>query len=248
MTAPNASFLSAGFLVTRKVDRSQYHSPDLLPSRLISASSCICTFIPDTWAIEWASDTRDDSVRKAAFFGLDKHELPEIQAWITHGFQGLFRWPNVCPNIEIATNLVRRYLGGCNDIIVFELALHESYVEAFCRAAEPPPPKPGFAEIGRQGVHEVILERRRIRHDGHRLGFEPLEFYTSLSCSWLCNGLEKLAHDALGIRPNAHGLIEDFEDARKVVELISRPDTGAEPGLWLPWLLIDHTDTVRQDD
>ena len=72
------------------------------------------------------------------------------------------------------------------------------------------------------------------------LGFEPLVFNGGLSCSWLCNGLETTVAEQLGIRPNASGLISTFEEACRCVEFISRDEIGAEPGLWLPWLVIEH--------
>jgi hypothetical protein len=46
---------------------------------------------------------------------------------------------------------------------------------------------------------------------------------------------------ALGIMPNAAGLLADPEEARRAVAYISGDGVGAEPGLWLPWLLIEHT-------
>ena len=41
------------------------------------------------------------------------------------------------------------------------------------------------------------------------------------------------------ISPNKYGLIELFDDACKCIEYIARKEVGAEPGLWLPWLLIE---------
>ncbi len=131
-------------------------------------------------------------------------------------------------------------------MVVLELGLHQSYVDTFCREAEPAFPKSGFAPTGRQGVHEAILKSNPLNRNGKQLGFEPLVFDYSLSCSWLCNSLDTTVHDALGIRPNTHGLIEDFNAACRCVDFIARPDVGAEPGLWLPWLLIDHTGQVQQ--
>ena len=44
----------------------------------------------------------------------------------------------------------------------------------------------------------------------------------------------------------AHGLIGTFAEARKCVKYISRADVGAEPELWLPWLIIDHPGSMRE--
>jgi hypothetical protein len=68
------------------------------------------------------------------------------------------------------------------------------------------------------------------------LGYEPLVIDGGLSCSWLCNGIDRDADEKLGITTNAFGLIERLEDAARVVRHI-RDDGHAEPGLWLPWLV-----------
>ena len=43
-----------------------------------------------------------------------------------------------------------RLLGTLPDVRVLELGLHQSMVDDFCKEAEPPPQKPGFAPTGRQ--------------------------------------------------------------------------------------------------
>lgn len=61
----------------------------------------------------------------------------------------------------------------------------------------------------------------------------------------LCNGLDAIVAQALAIGPNAHGLIGTFAEARKCAEYLPRADVGAEPGLWISWLIIDHTANRR---
>jgi hypothetical protein len=73
---------------------------------------------------------------------------------------------------------------------------------------------------------------------GAALGFEPIVLNGGLSCSWLCNGIDRAADHKLGIKTNAFGLIEHREDADRVVQYIR--EDGAEPGLWLPWLLVRY--------
>jgi len=236
-----SDFTSAGFIVTREVDRPSWMSAELLPPRIVSASGCIAPLIPDTWCIEWTQDTQEQRIERAGAFGLDSAVLAEITAWVTARFDDTILWPNVMVDLETARELASRFLHATPDVKVLELALHRSMTESFCHETEPPPQKPGFAPIGRQGVHEAILEGKPATRSGKVLGFEPLVFNYTLSCSWLCNGLETAIHRTLGIRPNPYGLIANLEEACKCVEYISRPDVGAEPGLWLPWLLVDHS-------
>ena len=239
-----SDFLSAGFLVTREVERPPYLSADLLPSVLVSASSCIAAFAPDTWCIEWTQDTPERRTEDAEAFGLNSGMMRELTAWVTPQFDKTIHWPNVISNLDTANELVERFLVALGDVRVLELALHVTMVNDFCREAEPPPQKPGFAPNGRQGVHEMLLKGNAPR-SGTILGFEPLVFDYSLSCSWLCNGLETVTKEALRIEPNEYGLLASFEDAGRCTDHISRDDVGAEPGLWLPWLLVDHTQSQQ---
>jgi hypothetical protein len=242
-----ADFVSAGFFVTREVDRPSYVSTDLLPDRIVSASACIAPFIPDTWCIEWTQDSPDCRADDAKAFALDSGALGKVTAWVTPRFGKTIGWPNVLKDINSAKDLVDLFLSSLPDVKVLELGLHRSMTAEFSREAEPPPQKPGFGPTGRQGVHEVILQGNPPAQGGNILGFEPLVFDGSLSCSWLCNSLDTVVEQVLGIRPSQYGLIGAFDDARRCVAYISRDEVGAEPGLWLPWLIIDHTQRVLQD-
>lgn len=246
MTPPLSEFISAGFIITRPVPRPSYVSADLLPEQIISASGCIATFIPDTWCIEWTQDTSENRSEEAKNFGLDDSGLADVTKWVTPKFSDTIFWPNIVIDIHVALRLVETFLGTLPDVRLLEFALHKSQTNEFCLVAEPPPQQPGFAPNGRQGVHEAILKDKSSSRDGYVLGFEPLVFWYSLSCSWLCNSLDTVVAEHLNVRPNQYGFIETFADACRCVEYISRDDVGAEPGLWLPWLLLDHSEKVQQ--
>jgi hypothetical protein len=188
-------FISAGFIVTRPIARPSYASADLLPDLIVSASPCLANFIPDTWCIEWTQDGLQSRIEKAEVFGLDSSGLTEVTAWVTAKFDDSVAWPNVLMNIEVARQFVNIFLNSLSDVRILELALHRSHIDQFCQKAEPPPQQPGFAPIGRQGVHEAILKTTPPTNGGRILGFEPLVFDFSLSCSWLCNNLETAVVD-----------------------------------------------------
>lgn len=239
-----SEFISAGFYVTRAVDRRADMSAALLPATLVSLSGCISAFVPDTWCIAWTTDSQAARLESAARFGLNAQALQELTEWATARFDTSVRWPNVLSNRDAAQELVRQFFGSLPGVKVLELGLHRTLVGKVCEAAEPPPQEPGFAPVGRQGIHELLLARNSLNPEGIPLGFEPLIFDYSLSHSWLCNYFSAASDAAdellLGIKPNQHGLIENYDDARRCVEVISR-DVDAEPGMWLPWLIVDHT-------
>ncbi len=240
-----SEFLSAGFIITRAVARPPYSSVDLLPELILSGSDCIAQFVPDTWCIDWANDKPESRLETAKFFGLDCPRAAEVSAWATPRFGIDFGWPNVIYNLETAVQLVGKFLPSLPDVKILELALHRTHVARFCEAAAPESQKPGFAPNGMQGVYEVVMKATPQVAGGRVLGFEPRVFDVVLSCSWLCNGLERTIAEKLNIQPNRFGLIETFVDACCAVQYISRADVGAEPGLWLPWLIIDHSNTKK---
>jgi hypothetical protein len=45
---------------------------------------------------------------------------------------------------------------------------------------------------------------------------------------------------ALGIRPGAYGLVAGGAAARAAAAYCARDDVGAEPGLWLPWQIVEY--------
>ena len=240
MLTDYSQFLSAGYFVTKLVPRPTYASEELLPSRILSVSECICTCIPDTWCIAWTGDDSERRNEKAKVFNLSAEALQSMTTWVTERMDSEIGWPNACYSLETAQVLVAEFLRQDPDILIVGLGLHRNYRDVFCRAAEPSLQQEGYAPIGRQGVHTAILKGQALQPGGKPLGFEPLVFNHSLSDSWLCNGLEVIVENQLGIRPNASGLIDDFESATRCVEFISRAEVSAEPGLWLPWLLVEY--------
>ena len=150
----------------------------------------------------------------------------------------MYGFPNVCYSFEAARTLTSKAQLDHRELILFELGLHKTHMDRFGSKAEPPPSPPGFAPIGEQGVYTATQRQTEVSAEGVLLGFEPLVFESSLNCSWLCNSLVDEVAANVGVRPNRHGFIESFVDANRVVEYISQEHVGAEPGLWLPWLLI----------
>jgi hypothetical protein len=244
-----SSFLSAGFFLSTRVPRPTYGTPELLPETILSASGCICPFVPETWAIAWCSHSRPERASQALRFGLSEDSIDTLISSVTAiiSDESNYGFPNVCFSNEAAVALVQTALPLIPGLVLFELGLHEEYVDIFCKEAAPPVSPPGFAPVGENGVLSAIRRNTHLSRTGRLLGFEPVVFDAALSCSWLCNGLERDVAAILDVRPNEQGFLPDLESARRAVTYISRPDVGAEPGLWLPWLLVEHPlDAVRR--
>jgi hypothetical protein len=235
------TYRSAGFLVTRRLPRPGYSAADLLPTLIVSASSDIATFVPDVWAIAWCGVEPEDRRAEAAKLGIAPERVEGLVAAVTARVADAERygWPNIAFSLDAAWEMARLAApeGG---LLVLELGLARDQVPALLDASAVPEPQPGMAPIGEAGVRTALRRDLPVLASGRALGFEPLCFNTSLGCSWLCNGLEVAVARELGIRPNSSGLLSDCEEARRAVAYITRDDVGAEPGLWLPWLLLEH--------
>ncbi len=238
------SYRSGGFLVTRRVPRPQHNSADLLPTTIVSASADLAAFIPDVWAIAWCGVEPADRRADAAKLGIAPDRVDGIVARVTSLITDLSRygWPNICYSLEGAAEMARLAApdrGG--GLLVLELGLAADHLPAFLEASAPPETPPGSAPYGEPGVRTALRRGVAVLAVGRPLGFEPLVFDRALGCSWLCNGLEVPIARELGVRPNAAGLLSDPDEARRAVAYISRDDVPAEPGLWLPWLLLQHS-------
>jgi hypothetical protein len=220
-------YVSGGYYLARRPEAG-----------VLSASGCLADFFPDSWAIEWSTDNSGHRSGKAALFGIVPESLREVQVWATESFEKEFGAWSAFYSLEAAKNARTRFLSEFPQVVVFGLGLRESCVDGFEDAARPPAPKPGYSPFGETGVLQCVSRREAIAPGGVPAGFELVSTYLGqLTCSWRCNALEAECARELGVQLNSAGLISSFEDATRCAEYVSRDDAGAEPGLWLPWLI-----------
>ena len=239
------AYFSGGYYLVRPAGRSEDRSPELLPDRLISISGCICEAFPDAWTIDWVEASGEDRARLAAGFGITN--LAAAMAWATEAFSKSFGWPNAFYTLEAAREARARFLPESAGVVTIGLGLHESHADCFLEAAAPPPQVPGCAPAGETGVYQCVRARTEIAAGGTAAGFELVAVDLGMfTCSWLCNGLENDCATELSVRPNARGFVDTHEDALRCGEWIAMPETGAEPGLWLPWLVTIYDEALPQ--
>lgn len=201
---------------------------------IVSRSRCRSTHLTDVWLDAWRERDGDmEGVYREAHdnFGMDRAAVDQLCLWYQtrsevamHGFIAL----------SAAQEAVRDLLPQRPDVVIVGIGLPRKYVPQLSA----PPPSPGTA-----GISPLILEAlesgQALAPGGTILGFEPLVIDGEVSCSWRCNGIERVADQKLGIKTNRAGLLDGIEDADRVVQYI-REDGHAEPGLWLPWLLVQY--------
>ncbi len=237
-----ADHIVAGYYLVRIANRPEYVSAELMPDRILSISDDICNSFPDTWVIDWTSENIEERIERASEFAIPAANLEKVVSWGTKTFSKAFAWPNVFYSVDNARAARTQFLSHLDDIVLIGLGLHKLNVDQFLSASKPPPQQPGFAPVGATGVFEIASRRDNLAENGRSLGYELLVAqHGLLTCSWLCNGLEKTFSENIGVRPNTHGFISSFEEASRCIKYMSDAAVGAEPGLWLPWLIVKYS-------
>jgi len=216
-----------------------------LPDPIISWSRCLVGKLDDVWLDAYREREGDmEAVYDRALerFGLERTAVDKLLRWYQAAQDLQF---DVFTALPPAQEVVRSFLTGRSDVAIVGVGLPRAYVQDLLAGGPPRSENAGFVESF-DPVADVVKRDQPLAPGGTVLGFEPLVANGGLACSWLCNGLDRDAEEKLGIQTNEHGLIESLEDAARVVTYI-REDGHAEPGLWLPWLLVRYDDPSQTD-
>jgi hypothetical protein len=233
-------FVSAGYFLARLSARERWMSAELLPERILSACGCICTFFPDTWALDWSSSPAERSKGVTAF-QISEDRISNVVSWASESFEKAFGWPRVLYSLEAARAARALLEPAVDGVTLFGLGLPTDLAGTFLATAAPPPQKEGYAPVAGTGYFHCVSRRERLAEGGSPLGFEPLSTWMGLlTHSWLCNGLEKQLHENVGLIPNAHGLIATLDIARDCVRRINAGEVKGEPEEWFPWLMVQY--------
>jgi hypothetical protein len=233
-------FAAAGYFLARLSDREPWMSAELLPERILSACSCICTFFPDSWAMNWSSSPEERS-KAAAVFQVPDDRRASRTSWAEASFDKAFGWPRVLYSLEDART-ARKLLGATVDgVVLFALGLPRDLAEEFLDGAQAPPQQEGYAAVGATGYFKCVASAEPLAAGGAPLGFELLSSWMGLlTHSWLCNGLEQQLHEKAGLVPNPNGFIADLHTACDCVRRIDSGEVSAEPEAWFPWLVVQY--------
>lgn len=240
MNADINDFVAAGYFLARMSHRQPWMSAELLPDRILSACDCICTFFPDTWAMDWSSSP-EERRKGAATFQIPEERMPDVVSWANESFERAFGWPRVLYSLEDARTARTLLDPGVDGVILFGLGLPADLASTFLDAAKPPPRTEGYAPVGATGYFHMVSRGQRLAEGGSPLGFDLLSSWEGLlTHSWLCNGLEKQLHEKVGLTPNSEGFIANLDIARDCARRIQAGDVNAEPEDWFPWLVVRY--------
>jgi hypothetical protein len=234
------SLMSAGFLLIKPSPRPNWEGKSLLPEQIVSSSACLCPSFPEPYAISWSSGSEDDQKRRFKKLGLPVERQKEAIDWSTEQFGQVFGWPNVFYRLEDAVAARNRFF-PLADLRVIGLGLPMEHAARLIDYATPPPQQAGYAPDGASGYYEMAQRSQALPDGGNQLGYELANVDLGmLAHSWLCNHLEEHCANTLGIFPAANGLLPDLASAKQCLAEITKEEVGAEPGLWLPWALVEY--------
>ena len=135
---PNGQFLSGGYYLGLRSDRSPHTSAELIPARILSASNCFTYFFPDSWTIRWSSTDADERKESAAALQIPSERIEATVQWATDSFGKEFGWPNVFYSLESAKAARAEFLPRDLDVATFGLGLHNDDSDLFFSVRQTP--------------------------------------------------------------------------------------------------------------
>ncbi|MEI7768528.1 MAG: hypothetical protein WCI67_01005 [Chloroflexales bacterium] len=207
-----------------------------LPDRFWSISGCIAALHPHIHLLAWTHKTPEEVATLKGTMHLSDATLADATTAATDAFDaGHLGWPSVWLDPTHAQAFYASHLRHLDHLKLLGIALPEVYADQALQEYTP-----ASAQMGETGVYTMLRRGQRLSAGASLRGYEILgseiggDFH-----SFACNGLEAAYTDTLAITLNAHGLIAAYDDAVQAASYTNRDSTGAEPGLWLPWLVFE---------
>ncbi len=219
-------FVVGGYFLFKQADKADYMA-SFLPSKIISASSCIVDMFPEVWSVD-SIKTPAQVKSLANHYNVSVEKLPEILNWVENNCESEIGLGNTFHSVSKAKEFASLFY-DVSELNVIGIGLSHKLVVDYLKE-----------EDEEYGVYRLLKQEKKLESGGEILGFEVLGNEYNSFHSWLCNGLEKDCKKEFGIIPNQNGFIKTFEKAQKCAEYANRDEVGAEPCLWLPWLILEY--------
>jgi hypothetical protein len=151
--------------------------------------------------------------------GCEGRHAAELQAWTErHLEDGALEWPDVFQDAAAAREFARLLPRPPRDPMLLGIGLRQA-------------DGPRYAEESVMQEPQRVL--RPLPFGGEFLGWEPVTASgVPHDHSWRCNGIDVVARERLGVLPNAHGLVANEADARRIAELCDSGEWPSEPEAW----------------
>jgi hypothetical protein len=150
MTKVN-KYYSAGYLIIKPLNRSEWMNKDILPRKIISASSCLCDSYPHAWSFS-GSWKPHESVFTFTTIGLGE-KLPSQKEYIkdkmeelnlnSKSFKMLQKWvekkyknkqleyPNLFLNLDTAREFYKKFLTHMSDLELIGIGFSKEIIDKY---------------------------------------------------------------------------------------------------------------------
>jgi hypothetical protein len=204
-----------------------------LSKKVLTISSHIRPTFPDVWFFRWCNNNEDkiyNSLKKRLSLEVNIYDQAEEYLDILCE-KKTFSWPNVFWEVEDLLEFKNKYLLGINNLVIVEVVLPEKYYIDFMYNEK-------HENTYEVSVYKLLQNATEISiGPKEKLGFDICGYSNNQFYSYICNGLQKEFLEK-GIKLNKYSLIDSYENADEIIELIDKKVLISEEILWYPWLLI----------
>ena len=236
------AFVSAGYLVVRRVRRPRYLDSAVFPERIVSASDHLAPVIPVVPA-GWLEAVEAPSGRFSGYadaaqgnllwaleadlqrFGLTGALAADLSDWLTIAWaRGDFHPPSAFAGLEAARRFVRHFGPFPPDTMILGLALRDADVERI-----------SIVDDGTTSISRLSSCGAAPAPDGDVLGYDTYAIDEGDLQPWVRRpgAVARLA--AAGLAPNGCGLFESVDHAVAASAALAR-----EGGDWFAWRLTEY--------
>ncbi|KAB1439664.1 hypothetical protein [Candidatus Galacturonibacter soehngenii] len=125
----NEYFYLGGYFIIKPITRAEWMNHDVLPESLLSASSCICDFYPDSSVVFNKSRKKKKEYRKE--IGVDFSDYNKMEDWLNKESENRFEYPNVFSSLNSANEFCQKFLYNQSELKIIGVALPKTYKNSF---------------------------------------------------------------------------------------------------------------------
>lgn len=224
------NFYSGGSYLIR-ADNPNWGAPFLegFPEKLISLSTCVC---PRRLSVVWGWEPLSRDRQTALDFGIEESQFNEFVSWCQSAVPSEIDIWSVFPSPLFAQRFIKRFISNTDDLHLIGIGLAIELLDIW-----------DYGQEHKDGVTKTLESKTPLEEGGVPLGFEIVSFQSDFSHSWLCSGIHKDMDELFGIQVNARGLIDSYQDAKKVHDWIAEDEMQgrrSEPEPYTPWLFVSY--------
>ena len=198
---------------------------------IYTCSDCINDNLVDAWSYSWTVDNDKQALEAKENFQLSDTQINSIRTWVDkqHNDNKL-GWINVFTDVETALQYKHNFFSHLSDIKLMSLYFNETerkdILEEF---------KPQSEEMGEIGLRLTLLKATEESANEKFLGFDYIGIENGGGFhTFHCHDIGKELSDKFNLTLNKHGLFDNDNNSKQVLEYLNDENNGCEP---VPWFI-----------